>query len=181
MRQRIVKAAKECFDMYGENRVSLEDVSRQAKVHRDSVYRLFKNREGLRKEVVFHCVEELVSVVSAAVGKCKTLEEAVMLGTLVSVEHCRADKTLNELLLSDPRLAQQELANHPEIEDYFARIWQPLFMRARKSGEIDKTWTYADFSQWLRGIQFIILVHEEMPSAAQKKLLAHFVRTCFTA
>jgi hypothetical protein len=37
-----------------------------------------------------------------------------------------------------------------------------------------------DFSQWLRGVQFILMVHEENSPAAQKKLLSHFVRTCFS-
>ena len=179
-RKRIISAAKECFDRYGEKRVSLEDVSKHAGVHRQTIYRLFKSRDELRDAVVFQCMEDVASTAQRTLAQCGTLKEAIVQGTLATVEQALADKSLMDLIRSDWAFAYDLLESNTHASKYFDGCWKPIFIRAQQSGEITADWKYADFSQWLRGGQFVLLLRDQLTRNKRIKLLNQMIQPSFT-
>jgi AcrR family transcriptional regulator len=174
-KQRIIQAARECFDRYGARKVSLEDVSQHAGVHRQTIYRLFKDREALRWDVMLLCTEELAKVARDAVEKGKNLRESIVLGAIATVAHARQDRTLGDLLHADWRLALEQLGEDTMVSQYFALAWKPAFDRAKAAGEVSPDWEFADFSLWFRGVLYILFLREDLSGDAMLKLLNQFV------
>jgi len=179
-RRRIVQAARECFDQFGESKVSLEDVSQHAGVHRQTIYRLFKSRDDLCKDVMLLCTEELALVARTAVEKGGSIKESILLGMIATIEHARKDSTLRELLRADWRLALEQLRADTLVSNYFEQAWKPAFDRAKSAGEVSPDWTFADFSLWLRGVLYILFLHEDLSPEALLNLLNQFLSPGFS-
>jgi AcrR family transcriptional regulator len=68
-RERILKAAQECFTLYGIKRTSMDDIAQKAGISRPALYLLFSNKEAIFRTLV----EELHNV---ALGRAEAALEA---------------------------------------------------------------------------------------------------------
>lgn len=175
-KERIIKAAQECLASQGDERVSMEAVGLHAGVHRRTIYSLFQGREELQKEVMLHCLREMTEVCRKAVEECGTLEEAIIAGTMATIELCRKNRTTQGLSHSDWRLGLARISDDALVSEHFELAWKPAFDRAKRAGEVARNRKFSEFSQWLRGVQYLVLLQEDRSRNEQIKLLRQYIQ-----
>ncbi|MDX2382044.1 MAG: TetR/AcrR family transcriptional regulator [Acidimicrobiia bacterium] len=106
----VLEAVKTCCERWGVEKVTVDDIARQAGVSRATLYRLFPGG----KEVVFdaHRVYELdqfFDVLLAHVDGADTLEELLVRAVTGSIRELRADEHIAIMLASEPGAVVSDL------------------------------------------------------------------------
>lgn len=176
-RARIIAAAHHCIAAYGIRKTSLSAVSARAGVHRQTIYLLFGDREGLLHAVVLDRLADLAARVQGRIDISGSIDEAIIEGTLETLRAARRDAGLMTILhsLHDVAVDHALVGADARIDEQFAAIWKPLFLRAQRDGQIDARRSFRDFSQWLRGVQYLVLMRPELSLPQQRSLLRLFV------
>lgn len=176
-RGRIVRATRDCIARFGAAKTSLEDVATTARVHRQTIYRQFANREELFKAVMQDCLGHLASRVREKIDAQASLKAAIIVGTMETLRMAREDACLMAILheMHSVSVDNQLISSGADISDQFAAIWRPLFQRAKRDGEIARQRSFEDFSQWMRGAQYVVLLREDLSLAEQERLLRVFI------
>lgn len=74
-RERLVAVALDMFTRYGVRRTSIEDIAREAKIAKGSVYLEFRTKEDLFRAAAEHLVAELLAAATAAAAREGRLDD----------------------------------------------------------------------------------------------------------
>ena len=85
-RDKIVDAAIRCFERFGPQRTSMNDIADEAGTSRRTLYRQFDDRPALVAEILDRRLSELHASVLAHLATYNDIEEALVEGSLFSVE-----------------------------------------------------------------------------------------------
>lgn len=181
-RDRIIQATRDCIAHFGAARTSLESVAAVAGVHRQTIYRQFANRETLFEAVMRSCLAHLAGRVREKIDAQASLKGAIVAGTMETLRMAREDACLMAILHEMQAISvdNQLISSDTDITTQFAQLWQPLFQRAKRDGEVARRRSFEDFSQWLRGAQYIVLLREDLSLAEQEHLLRIFIEPGLT-
>ena len=174
---RIVKAAIACFEKYGPAKTTMEDIADAAGLARKTVYRTFSNRTALLDTIAVQRTIESVGKVKPIVDSSKSLDEAIVKGTIKSCRVMRDDKLFMSIV---------EEANDRGVEQYLVdpsspvlksmlMVWKDAFTKARVRGELRKDIGDAELANWLRGVHLLLLLREDLNAKGQEALLRKFV------
>ena len=181
-RQRILAAAVACFKTRDPAKTTMEDIAKEARLDRKTVYRTFANRTALLDAIAIQRISEVVGRVKAAVDACPSLDTAIVKGATLSLRLLRKDqifmsvvKNANdrgvELYLIDPK--------SPVLESMLS-VWREAFSRARARGELRSDLDNTEIANWLRGVHFLLLLREDLSAKGQEALLRKFVLPALT-
>lgn len=184
-RERLLDAAQECFNRFGPNRTSIEDVARQAKVSRSTVYRYFEGRNELLAAAYMRenaAVFERVKILMAEQG---TFAERVVRVTVRAINALRSGRYFPMLFNSDGALmsSQAIIASKLFYEAGHATM-QPFFEEARDRGELPADLDLDDFIEWhLRLVFSFAMFDSPAPrdQASLSRLLETFIVPPLTA
>lgn len=184
-RERLLDAAEECFNRFGPSRTSIEDVARQAKVSRSTVYRYFEGRNELLAAAYMRenaAVFERVKILMAEQG---TFAERVVRVTVRAINALRSGRYFPMLFNSDGALmsSQAIIASKLFYEAGHATM-QPFFEEARSRGELPADLDLDDFIEWhLRLIFSFAMFDSPAPrdQASLSRLLEAFIVPPLTA
>lgn len=119
---RLVEAALRCVARWGVAKTTLEDVAREARCSRATVYRAFPGgKDALFRVVVGTEVERLFAAVRAAVLAADDLEDALVAGVTEAAVRVEGHAAFQYLLAHEPGLVLPHLAFH-ELDSLLRRV-----------------------------------------------------------
>ncbi|MEI9931655.1 MAG: TetR/AcrR family transcriptional regulator [Rhizomicrobium sp.] len=173
----IINAAVTCVCKLGARKVSVEDIATEAGISRRTLYRLYPNRRAIMRAVIFHRLEKIATQIQEAMRKCKTFEDCIVTGSVLTIKIARRDDVYVSIADDDSTL----VLNNPsyrrgtQVEPLFLSTWAGVFERGRKEGKIHKSLTNHQLSDWLMSIHQMIQWREDLNDAEKASLLRTFV------
>ena len=136
-RERLLDAAEECFSQFGASKTSIEDVARQAKVSRSTVYRYFEGRNELLAAAYMRENAAVFDRVKMLMAEQGTFAERVVRVTVRAINALRSGRYFPMLFNSDGALmsSQAIIASKMFYEAGHATM-QPFFEEAQSRGEV---------------------------------------------
>lgn len=173
----IIGAAAACVRKLGARKVSVEDIATEARISRRTLYRLYPNRRAIMRAVIFDRLEKIASQIQEAMRKCKTFEDCIVTGSVLTIKIARRDDVYVSILDDDSTL----VLNNPsyrkgtQVEPLFLSTWAGVFERGRNEGKIHKTLTNHRLADWLMSVHLMIQWREDLSDADKANLLRTFV------
>lgn len=104
-RDLLLDAAESCFEQRGISGTTMEDIAKQARVSRATVYRYFSGRDAVVSGVLLRATERYLEQVRPRVASKPDLGAAVLEFVAVTVRAARRHETIGLLFRSDDHLA----------------------------------------------------------------------------
>ena len=183
MRERIIKGAKELFQVYGFRKVSMDEISKKLGISKRTIYRYFPSKERLIEEVIDAMMKPVVRKVLSSLEETKTLPR------FFSLWLREISKVVSEL--TPPML--DDLRNMPDlwekIEEKRCRVIRRIvsFMKeGQERGEIRSDISFEFMGRFLFHliVQFVnpnaIAEFEVTPPDMLKNVLSIFMEGVLT-
>lgn len=120
--RRLVGAALACIGRRGVAKTTLEDLAREARCSRATVYRAFPGgKDAVLAAAVAAEITRLLAELEAATGRATTLEDALVGGITVTARFVGGHRPLQFLFTHEPGLVLPHLAFGP-LDDLLARV-----------------------------------------------------------
>jgi AcrR family transcriptional regulator len=139
-RDRILKAALDCFGQYGFKRTSMDDIAQKADISRAALYGLFQNKED-----IFRTLSEQLHGMAVARAEAVLKSDAPFSDRLVAAFEAK-DLELVELIDSSPHGAELVDVNsaigaeiRQAAEKRFTQLLIEAICQAERKGEIEFT------------------------------------------
>ena len=154
-KQAILDAAVECFSKYGPHRTSMNDIADAAGVSRKTVYRVFEDRPTLVEAILVERLVDLGERFGKRLSRFATVEEALVEGSILSVETGRQDDLISQIVQKDTnrRLEQFLLRPGDAVFASMCANWFPVIEKGRQHGTVR-----SDLSNE-RIVEIIISIH----------------------
>lgn len=104
-RDLLLDAAEACFERSGIDDTTMDDIAKQARVSRATVYRYFAGRNAVVSGVILRATERYLEKVQPRIAGQPGLGAAVLEFVEVTVRAARRDETIGLLFTSDDDLA----------------------------------------------------------------------------
>jgi AcrR family transcriptional regulator len=104
-RERIIEATLSCFGRYGVAKTTLDDVAREARCSRATIYRIFPHgKDSVVEAVVAAEIERLFGAIAARIEGLDDLEGLLLAAMQEATERVEAHAPLQFLLAHEPGL-----------------------------------------------------------------------------
>jgi AcrR family transcriptional regulator len=160
---RILEAAARCMRRVGLQRLSMEEVARNAGVSRGSVYRYFPERAELTNAVLERAAERFVAESRPAVERRRTL--AAQVGEAAAFIRAHLHDEMMSLQLPaehETLLATILTVRVGGLLNRWVTFWLPLLAEAEARGEVRPGLDHREAAEWIVRMLLSIAV---MPSA----------------
>jgi AcrR family transcriptional regulator len=108
--ERILAAARAAFVRNGLRRTSLDDIAREAKVSRATLFRRFPNRVALLTALGVRESRAIIAAVDEQVATIREPDELVLVSVRAVVQQLTGNTLLRALMQSDPEVVLQAAA-----------------------------------------------------------------------
>lgn len=176
-RDDVAKAAERCFKLYGVHRTSMTDVADALGVARQTLYRVFDSRTLLLEFISIKRITRLSQKLKVEFKKFGSLEEALIEGSLISLESRHNDPLLEEIFAhsDDHGFEQFVFQGSPEIVAQMLDIWSPFIERARESGQLRPGISNERAVEWIRNIHAVVTLRNDYSLEQQRSLFSDFL------
>lgn len=172
-RERLLNAAEACFDRFGFRRTTIDDVAREAKVSRSTVYRYFDGRGDLIVGAYLRESEAVFDKVNALLSRPGTFGERVVEATMRSIDAIRSGKYLPLMLSPEgAMLASNAITASMAFYESSRKTMGPFFEQAKVDGEVRDDLELDDFLEWTLRIIFSFAMIESPKKRDRKNLRA---------
>jgi AcrR family transcriptional regulator len=174
MEERIVTSARRCFERYGIQKTTIEDIAKAASVSRPTLYKYFNGKQ----EIVDHISlaemakvhEELRVRMRRHTSFAETVTEAILISVQVGYENPYVRRFVQELELS----SRSHDPSSPFQVGARAR-WQSLLVKAAGTGELANDIDVNEIVSWLSLTQMMLLATGNQLGIDEKQM-RHFIR-----
>jgi AcrR family transcriptional regulator len=175
-REGIAAAAIRCFERYGPHRTSMADIADEANISRQSVYRFFEDRSTLIQYILNERISVMAESLRAPFSKFKTIEEALVEGSLISLRTSRKDKLFTEIVTAstDHSIEVFLMRTTEDIRTAMAQLWTPILDKARADGLIRAGITNEKILAWIRSVHTVLTIRDDLDEKAQRQMLQDF-------
>jgi len=176
-RRRILAAALDCIERQGVERLSLVEVAEVAGLGRQTVYRHFSSRDRLLTEALVSRIDDIVVQLRPVSKACSDLKEALVVLNVASVQAVMNDGILSTILeqSGDRRLQRFMTASESPLADQTMQLWAAHLSAARSKRQIRDGLTDDDIGVWIRAVQLIVLLRDDLDADGQARMFASFV------
>jgi AcrR family transcriptional regulator len=154
-RERLLNAAEACFERYGLRRTTIDDVAREAKVSRSTVYRYFDGRGDL---IVGAYMRESAAVnakLRMLLDEPAPFVERLVKATLRSIAAIRRGKYLPLMLTPEGAvLASKAVTASTAFYESTRETMGPYLEQAKANGEVRTELDLDEFNEWMLRIVF---------------------------
>jgi AcrR family transcriptional regulator len=146
-------------------------------VGRQTVYRVFATRKLLLEAIITERLSELAARIRPIVSRYKTLEDAVIQGSIRSVEMSRADEVYISVLNEIDHLGAERymISSDSPMQRFMLLVWQDALAAARFRRELRDDLTDVDIVDWLRGVHTILFIREDLDAREVGRFMKNFV------
>jgi AcrR family transcriptional regulator len=148
-RERLLNAAEICFERYGLRRTTIDDVAREAKVSRSTVYRYFDGRGDLIVAAHLRENEAVNAKVKSLMNRPGSFAERYLEATMRSIYAVRSGKYLPLMLSPEGALlASKSITASNAFYESARATMEPFFERAKADGEVRADLELDDLIEW---------------------------------
>ena len=171
-RDKIVGAAIRCFERFGPQRTSMNDIADEAGISRRTLYRQFDDRPALVAEILDRRLSDQHASVVAHLATYDDIEDALIEGSLFSVEAGESDDLVAEII-------RHEHAGTPERfllrvnEGIAARVlesWSAVLGRGRAQGRVRADLTDTRVVELIMTVQTVALLRDDLGRDGRRAL-----------
>jgi AcrR family transcriptional regulator len=179
IRDYLVRAAEVCFERHGVTKTTIEDVAAMANVSRPTIYRYFKNREGLLLAVLLRALRSFNAEANELIAQQPTFAGAVVEAMTLCVHTGVTDPYVRLLLGPESYgLSSMLVGGSADFYEVAAAVWVPLLTRAVEAGDARPDLEVAATCRWLLDVAFLLVtrvLEGAVPEANVPKILKEFV------
>jgi AcrR family transcriptional regulator len=175
-------AAEACFDKYGINKTTMDDIAKMAGVSRPTVYRHFDDRDTLILAVVMRRSRQLIDRAQKFIRKYPTFEDQLVEGLLFMVDKGRKDPFVRMLVSPEHMdLANQILGASAAAVDLAYEMWEPILVEARDRGDLRPDLDLRSIATWITYLTLLLVGRSDIEPdvSAQREMLRTFVTPAF--
>jgi AcrR family transcriptional regulator len=173
----VIEAAIRCIRKHGARKVSVEDIASEAGISRRTLYRLYPNRRGIMRAVIFHRLEKIAAAIQETMRKCTTFDDLVVTGSIQTIKIANRDEIYLSIAEEDRTLVldNPSYRQGTQVEPLFLSTWGAVFALGRREGKIHKSLTDHQLADWLMSVHQMIDWREDLNDAQKAALLRNFV------
>jgi AcrR family transcriptional regulator len=173
----VVQAARGCFQRYGVNRTTMDDIAHEAGIARQYLYRFVAGREELLAAVVFDITKRLVEGLGPIRAASPSFTDAIVDVSVAAVERMRNDSELRNLFetTAGPGLHEIFLGPTAIIHDLALEFWAPDFAQARADSELSTDLTDHQIIDWFQGVYFMMVLRRDLEPDQERDMIRRFV------
>lgn len=171
---KIVDGARRCFERYGIEKTTIEDIARAAGVSRPTVYKFFGGKMDIVDYIGFAELDKIQEVVRARVRRDQNFADKTTEAIVASVQVASGNPYIRRFVEDLEVSAQSQLPTSPYQEQARHR-WESVMRRAQASGELAADLDPADVVNWLSRNQVMLLRVLDQFGGDEAKL-RHIVR-----
>jgi AcrR family transcriptional regulator len=170
-RERLLNAAEVCFERFGMRRTTIDDVAREAKVSRSTVYRYFDGRGDLIVAAYMRESDAVNEKVRRLMSQPGPFADRVVKAMLRSIDAIRSGKYLPLMLTTDgAMLASKAVTASDAFYEGARATMEPFLEEAKVEGEVRKEISLDDFIEWTLRIMFSFAMFESPKKRDRKSL-----------
>lgn len=113
MQEQILSAARELFQKFGRDKVTMDDVAKAIGKGRSSLYYYYKNKDEVWVAVMTTELEEVLSAILQAVKDAPTLEEKLFAFCITKLKMMRKKRALYHITVATSRDASANVKSNP--------------------------------------------------------------------
>jgi AcrR family transcriptional regulator len=156
-RARLIDGAAACFYRFGVGKTTIDEIAREVRLSRRTVYRYFDSKDDIFGAVVSREFEEL-SREGRLIYEQAPFGEGVIEVALLMSRRVKESPTLSRLFaVEESGQTLEALFAGTEFTRLVERFLAPLIRRAQQRGELRKDITIADATEWVTHLVFSLL------------------------
>ena len=153
---RIVEGARRCFERYGIQKTTMEDIAKEAGVSRPTVYKFFGGKMEIVNYIGFGELDKIQEVVRARVNRDLHFADITTEAILASVQVANGNPYIRRFVEDLEVTALSQLPSSPYQQQARHR-WESVMRRAQASGELAADLDVGDVVSWLSRNQVTLL------------------------
>jgi AcrR family transcriptional regulator len=174
-RGQVLQAARRCFLRDGLRATTMEDVAREARTSRQTVYKYYSGRRELIEAAIAARIAEIADDILAHQWSTMTLVEAFVARTAAIVQSMREDHELEVLLGDGSPLTLHEALWQPSVRQRGLTDWRPWLREARRAGLIRGDVTDEDLYDWLQTVLTSVILRPTPDPPYERMLVETFL------
>jgi AcrR family transcriptional regulator len=154
-RDRLLNAAERCFERLGLRRTTIDDIAREARVSRSTVYRYFDGRGDLLVSAYLRESAATNERLRAMLDGPGPFAERLVEATLRTIDSVRSGKYVP--LMSSPDgalLASKAITASAAFYDMTRETMGPYLHAAKEAGEVRADLELDDYNEWMMRLVF---------------------------
>lgn len=165
-KQIIVDAAVSCFEQYGPQRTSMDDIAKAAGISRKTLYRVFDDRPKLIQAILERRWIKVAVKIQKRIAKATSFEEALLEGCVIAVSAARNDKLASDIIhnSTDHTLEQFLLRGNDRIYKANQDIWLNKIHEGRKEGLVKQGLSDERVIEIIASINALLLLRDDGPA-----------------
>lgn len=178
-RDRLLDAVERCFLRHGIRKTTVEDVAREAKVSRMTVYRVFKNREELFQNVIFRHAQVFTRDMEAHLRKFASVDEQLLEGIIYAMRELPKGPLHSIFFGPDAAVMTARFAITSSNLFALGRyLLEPMLAPAQAQGRLREGVAIEQVQEWLVRVIlsfFIVQTSEEWNETAMRHMVRSFI------
>ena len=183
VRSTILRAAERCIQRHGIRKTTMDDIAREARMSRPSVYRYFADREDLLLALLSERSRALTERARRFIDQHPSVEDGLVEGLLYIADHGHRDEFARLLVSVDDSKFGQRLASTDTSATLTGEFWDPFLDAAEARGELRPGLDRHDIHVWLGHVGLLLMGlmtrEPESDPAKLRDLLRSFVVPAF--
>ncbi len=170
---KIVDAAIRCFQRYGPQRTSMNDIAEEAGISRRTLYRIFDDRSALIEELLHRRLAEIGRRVEDQLRTYDDIGEALVEGSLFSVGVAEADELFSQVVSHEHNRSVERflLRGNAALNAALVQAWSPVLERGRAADLIRSELSDERVVEIIANVQTLVLMRDDLNDDERRALL----------
>jgi AcrR family transcriptional regulator len=183
-RDHLLATAEGCFERYGIERTTMDDVAAAAKVSRPTLYKYFGDRDSLIRSIAIRRSKMMVDRVQKFIARYDRLEDKLVEGLVFLADKGRRDQ-FYKLLLREETIDMANkllMAEGGAATTFATEVWGPVLDAAGQRGELKEGLDRSLAYYWLTSVNFTLIGWFDLdgkPLDRHREMLRLFVVPAF--
>ena len=162
----IIAAAAKCFEQYGPQRTSMDDIAEAAGISRKTLYRVFEDRPKLIQAILQWRWAKIAKKIQTRIAKATCFEESLLEGSVIAVTGARNDKLVNDIVhkATDHTLEQFLLRGNERIYKANQDIWLTAIEEGRREGVVKQNLSDDRIIEIIASMHALLLMRDDSPA-----------------
>lgn len=170
---KIVDAAIRCFERYGPQRTSMNDIAEEAGVSRRTLYRVFDDRSALIERLLHRRLAEMGRRVEDHLTTYDDIEEALIEGSLFSVGVAEEDELFSQVVAHEHNRSVERflLGGNDALNAALVETWSPVLDQGRTAERVHAGLSDERVVEIIANVQTLVLMRDDLNQDARRALL----------